>query len=155
MKQQTTSITVTDDESASLPRARENSGSSLHWIAVSETRFVLPLGGHRIHLYEMPDGAWRVQHVGRRGGSRHFNGAQPLTFPRAKQFAERYARACYRHDVDFLGRTDAPWRQEPMTERQRCRLVLAMFGEEPDPAMTAGEASDLFQIIAARREAQA
>ena len=131
----------------------------MHWIAVDETRFVLPLGSYRIHLYATPDGAWRVFHVGKYA-SRDLNGAQPLTFARAKQFAESYIRACAAQAksdgavVERMASEDALWRRAPMSEKQRARLVLATFGDV-DPTLTAGEASDLFQILAAKREVRA
>ena len=123
--------------------------SALRWIVIDATRHLLPLGtksGH-LHLSEELDGTWQVEHVATAANIRS-SLTSGRSFERARQFAEAYARAC-KPDNKSLSAPDAPWRLGPMSEAQRANLDG--LGVKPALAMTAGEASDLFQRVKAAR----
>ncbi len=115
---------------------------ALRWVQTRGGAWVMSLGAQHGTLWLQPYGAdtWQVVQVRRE--------IQPvllghgLSRPYAQGFAEDFAR---QQGMERLVNADAPWRQDPATEKQT--VLLGKLGVAVRPKITKGEAADLIAAV--------
>ncbi len=102
----------------------------------------MSLGAQHGTLRLQPDGAdtWQVIQVRREIQPVLLGRGLPL--PYAQGFAEDFAR---QQGMEQLVDVDAPWRQDPATEKQTA--LLGKLGVVVRPEITKGEAADLIAAV--------
>jgi superfamily II DNA or RNA helicase len=114
----------------------------LRWVQTRQGAWVLSLGAHHGTLRLRPDGpeSWQVVQVRRDTDPMLLGDLLPLAY--AQGLAEDYARHL---GVVRLLEAEAPWRQQPATEKQTALLrQLGIAGRE---GLTKGEAADLLSAV--------
>jgi superfamily II DNA or RNA helicase len=114
---------------------------ALRWVQTRQGAWVLSLGQHGT-LRLVPDGAdtWQVVQVRREATPVRLGEALPLAY--AQGLAEDFAR---QQGVVQLVDAEAPWRQQPATEKQTA--LLRKLGIAVRPELTKGEAAELITAV--------
>src|SRR6266481_4215732 len=115
---------------------------SLRWVQTRQGAWVLSLGAQHGTLRLRPDGpeTWQVVQVRRDTAPVRLGDTLPL--PYAQGLAEDYARHL---GVVRLVEAEAPWRQQPATEKQTA--LLRKLGLAARAGLTKGEAADLLAAV--------
>jgi len=115
---------------------------ALRWVQTRQGAWVLSLGAQHGTLRLRPDGpeTWQVVQVRRNADPVRLGDTLPL--PYAQGLAEDYARHL---GVARLVEVEAPWRQQPATEKQTA--LLRKLGGTARPGLTKGEAADLLSAV--------
>jgi hypothetical protein len=115
---------------------------ALRWVQTRQGAWVLSLGSQHGTLRLRPDGpeTWHVMQVRRDADPVVLGDTLPL--PYAQGLAEDYARHL---GVARLVETEAPWRQQPATEKQTA--LLRKLGITARASLTKGEAADLLAAV--------
>jgi ATP-dependent helicase IRC3 len=115
---------------------------ALRWVQTRQGAWVLSLGAQHGTLRLRPDGpeTWQVVQVHRDTAPVLLGDTLPL--PYAQGLAEGYARHL---GVVRLVEAEAPWRQQPATEKQTA--LLRKLGVATRAGLTKGEAADLLSAI--------
>jgi superfamily II DNA or RNA helicase len=115
---------------------------ALRWVQTRQGAWVLSLGAQHGTLRLRPDGpdTWQVVQVHRDADPVQLGDTLPL--PYAQGLAEDYARHL---GVARLVEAEAPWRQQPATEKQTA--LLRKLGTAPRAGLTKGEAADLLAAV--------
>ena len=115
---------------------------ALRWVQTRQGAWVLSLGAQHGTLRLRPDGpeTWQVVQVRRDAEPVRLGDTLPL--PYAQGLAEDYARHL---GVARLVEAEAPWRQQPATEKQTA--LLRKLGLAAREGLTKGEAADLLAAI--------
>jgi superfamily II DNA or RNA helicase len=115
---------------------------ALRWVQTRQGAWVLSLGAQHGTLRVRPDGpeTWQVVQVRRDADSVLLGDTLPL--PYAQGLAEDYARHL---GVARLVEAEAPWRQQPATEKQTA--LLRKLGLAVRAGLTKGEAADLLAAV--------
>jgi ATP-dependent helicase IRC3 len=115
---------------------------ALRWVQTRQGAWVLSLGAQHGTLRLRPDGpeTWQVVQVRRDAAPVQLGVALPLAY--AQGLAEDFAR---RQGVAQLVEAEAPWRQQPATEKQT--VLLQRLGLAVRPGLTKGEAADLLAAV--------
>src|SRR5439155_22041349 len=115
---------------------------ALRWVQTRQGAWVLSLGSQHGTLRLRPDGpeTWHVVQVRRDAEPVRFGDTLPL--PYAQGLAEDYARHL---GVMRLVEAEAPWRQQPATEKQTA--LLRKLGLATRAGLTKGEAADLLAAV--------
>lgn len=117
----------------------------LHWIPINSQQYLLPAGDDRYELRHDGDG-WSVAH-------QHGTDTTPetvtsgLSLGYAQGVAEDLARAA---GAPALTNPEAPWRNEPATDRQRKALYRLGVPIASGRKLTKSEASDLLSLAMAK-----
>jgi hypothetical protein len=114
----------------------------LRWVQTRQGAWVLSLGAQHGTLRLRPDGpdTWQVVQVRRDADPVLLGDTLPL--PYAQGLAEDYARHL---GVMRLVEAEAPWRQQPATEKQTA--LLRKLGLAARAGLTKGEAADLLATV--------
>src|SRR5258708_14730770 len=117
---------------------------ALRWVQTRQGAWVLSLGAQHGTLRLRPDGpeTWQVVQVRRDTDPLRLGDTLPL--PYAQGLAEDYARHL---GVARLVEAEAPWRQQPATEKQTA--LLRKLGVTARAGLTNGEAADLPALVLA------
>lgn len=118
----------------------------LHWIPVNSQQFLLPAGDDRYELRHDGDG-WSVVHQSSDADSAPETVTSGLSLGYAQGVAEDLARAA---GAPALTNPEAPWRNEPATDKQRKALYRLGVPIAPGRKLTKGEASDLLSLAMAK-----
>ena len=115
---------------------------TLRWIQTRQGAWVLSLGSQHGMLRLTPDGeeTWQIVQLRRDVAPLLLGEALPLAY--AQGLAEDYAR---RQGVARLVDTEAPWRQQPASDKQTA--LMQKLGLEVRPGLTKGEAADLLSAV--------
>jgi hypothetical protein len=115
---------------------------ALRWVQTRQGAWVLSLGAQHGTLRLRPDGpeTWQVVQVRRDTAPVLLGDTLPL--PYAQGLAEDYARHL---GVMRLVEAEAPWRQQPATEKQTG--LLRKLGLAARAGLTKGEAADLLAAV--------
>jgi hypothetical protein len=115
---------------------------ALRWVQTRQGAWVLSLGSQHGTLRLRPDGpdTWQVVPVRRDAEPMRLGDTLPL--PYAQGLAEDYARHL---GVARLVEAEAPWRQQPATEKQTA--MLRKLGMTARAGLTKGEAADLLAAV--------
>jgi ATP-dependent helicase IRC3 len=115
---------------------------ALRWVQTRQGAWVLSLGSQHGTLRLRPDGpeTWQVMQVRRDADPVQLGDTLPL--PYAQGLAEDYARHL---GVARLVEAEAPWRQQPATEKQTA--LLRKLGLAARAGLTKGEAADLLAAV--------
>ena len=115
---------------------------ALRWVQTRQGAWVLSLGSQHGTLRLRPDGleTWQVVQVRRDADPLLLGDTLPL--PYAQGLAEDYARHL---GVARLVEAEAPWRQQPASEKQTA--LLRKLGVAARAGLTKGEAADLLAAI--------
>lgn len=115
---------------------------ALRWVQTRHGAWVLSLGAQHGTLRLRPDGpdTWQVVQVRRAAEPVRLGDTLPL--PYAQGLAEDYARHL---GVARLVEAEAPWRQQPATEKQTG--LLRKLGLAARAGLTKGEAADLLAAV--------
>jgi hypothetical protein len=115
---------------------------ALRWVQTRQGAWVLSLGALHGTRRLRPDGpeTWQVAQVRRDAGPVLLGDTLPL--PYAQGLAEDYARHL---GVVRLVEVEAPWRQQPATEKQTA--LLRKLGLAARAGLTKGEAADLLAAV--------
>jgi len=115
---------------------------TLRWVQTQQGAWVLSLGAQHGTLRLRPDGpeTWQVVQVRRDAEPVRLGDTLPL--PYAQGLAEDYARHL---GVARLVEAEAPWRQQPATEKQTA--LLRKLGLTARVGLTKGEAADLLAAV--------
>ena len=115
---------------------------ALRWVQTRQGAWVLSLGAQHGTLRLRPDGpeTWQVVQVRRDVAPVLLGDTLPL--PYAQGLAEDYARHL---GVARLVEAEAPWRQQPATEKQTA--LLRKLGLAARAGLTKGEAADLLAAV--------
>jgi superfamily II DNA or RNA helicase len=115
---------------------------ALRWVQTRQGAWVLSLGTQHGTLRLRPDGpeTWQVMQVRREAEPLLLGDILPL--PYAQGLAEDYARHL---GVARLVEAEAPWRQQPATEKQTA--LLRKLGMTARAGLTKGEAADLLAAV--------
>ena len=115
---------------------------ALRWVQTRQGAWVLSLGAQHGTLRLRPDGpeTWQVVQVRRDAEPVLLGDTLPL--PYAQGLAEDYARHL---GVARLVEAEAPWRQQPATEKQTA--LLRKLGLAARAGLTKGEAADLLAAV--------
>jgi hypothetical protein len=115
---------------------------ALRWVQTRQGAWVLSLGALHGTLRLRPDGpeTWQVMQVRRDAEPMLLGDTLPL--PYAQGLAEDYARHL---GVARLVETEAPWRQQPATEKQTA--LLRKLGLAARAGLTKGEAAELLAAV--------
>jgi ATP-dependent helicase IRC3 len=115
---------------------------ALRWVQTRQGAWVLSLGAQHGTLRLRPDGpdTWQVVQMRRDADPVQLGDTLPL--PYAQGLAEDYARHL---GVARLVEAEAPWRQQPATEKQTA--LLRKLGTAPRAGLTKGEAADLLAAV--------
>ena len=115
---------------------------ALRWVQTRQGAWVLSLGSQHGTLRLRPDGpeTWQVMQVRRDADPVLLGDTLPL--PYAQGLAEDYARHL---GVARLVEAEAPWRQQPATEKQTA--LLRKLGLTARAGLTKGEAADLLAAV--------
>jgi superfamily II DNA or RNA helicase len=115
---------------------------TLRWVQTRQGAWVLSLGAQHGTLRLRTDGpdTWQVIQVRRDAGPVLLGDTLPL--PYAQGLAEDYARHL---GVARLVEAEAPWRQQPATEKQTA--LLRKLGLAERAGLTKGEAADLLAAV--------
>jgi superfamily II DNA or RNA helicase len=115
---------------------------ALRWVQTRQGAWVLSLGAQHGTLRLRSDGpeTWQVLQVRRDAEPVLLGDTLPL--PYAQGLAEDYARHL---GVARLVEAEAPWRQQPATEKQTA--LLRKLGIAARPGLTRGEAADLLSAV--------
>ena len=115
---------------------------ALRWVQTRQGAWVLSLGAQHGTLRLRPDGpdTWQVVQVRRDAEPVRLGDTLPL--PYAQGLAEDYARHL---GVARLVEAEAPWRQQPATEKQTA--LLRKLGLAARVGLTKGEAADLLAAV--------
>jgi hypothetical protein len=115
---------------------------ALRWVQTRQGAWVLSLGSQHGTLRLRPDGpeTWQVVQVRRDADPVVLGDTLPL--PYAQGLAEDYARHL---GVARLVEVEAPWRQQPATEKQTA--LLRKLGMTARAGLTKGEAADLLAAV--------
>jgi ATP-dependent helicase IRC3 len=115
---------------------------TLRWVQTRQGAWVLSLGTQHGTLRLRPDGldTWQVVQVRREAAPLRLGDTLPL--PYAQGLAEDYARHL---GVARLVEAEAPWRQQPATEKQTA--LLRKLGLADRAGLTKGEAADLLAAV--------
>jgi ATP-dependent helicase IRC3 len=115
---------------------------TLRWVQTRQGAWVLSLGAQHGTLRLRTDGpdTWQVIQVRRDAGPVLLGDTLPL--PYAQGLAEDYARHL---GVARLVEAEAPWRQQPATEKQTA--LLRKLGMAGRAGLTKGEAADLLAAV--------
>ena len=115
---------------------------TLSWVQTRQGAWVLSLGAQHGTLRLRPDGpdTWQVVQVRRDAEPVQLGDTLPL--PYAQGLAEDYARHL---GVLRLIEAEAPWRQQPATEKQTA--LLRKLGMAARVGLTKGEAADLLAAV--------
>src|SRR5437588_2317285 len=115
---------------------------ALRWVQTRQGAWVLSLGSQHGTLRLRPDGpeTWHVVQVRRDAEPMLLGDTLPL--PYAQGLAEDYARHL---GVARLVDAEAPWRQQPATEKQTA--LLRKLGLAERAGLTKGEAADLLAAV--------
>jgi hypothetical protein len=115
---------------------------ALRWVQTRQGAWVLSLGAQHGTLRLRPDGpeTWQVVQVRRDAEPVRLGDTLPL--PYAQGLAEDYARHL---GVARLVEAEAPWRQQPATEKQTA--LLRKLGLTARVGLTKGEAADLLAAV--------
>ena len=115
---------------------------ALRWVQTRQGAWVLSLGAQHGTLRLRPDGpeTWQVVQVRRDAEPVLLGDTLPL--PYAQGLAEDYARHL---GVARLVEAEAPWRQQPATEKQTA--LLRKLGLAVRAGLTKGEAADLLAAV--------
>jgi len=115
---------------------------TLRWVQTRQGAWVLSLGAQHGTVRLRPDGpeTWQVVQVRRDTDPRRLGDTLPL--PYAQGLAEDYARHL---GVARLVEAEAPWRQQPATEKQTA--LLGKLGMAGRAGLTKGEAADLLSAV--------
>ena len=114
----------------------------LRWVQTRQGAWVLSLGAQHGTLRLRPDGpdTWQVVQVRRDAEPLRLGDTLPL--PYAQGLAEDYARHL---GVVRLVEAEAPWRQQPATEKQTA--LLRKLGMATRAGLTKGEAAELLAAV--------
>jgi ATP-dependent helicase IRC3 len=115
---------------------------TLRWVQTRQGAWVLSLGAQHGTLRLRPDGpeTWQVVQVRRNADPVLLGDTLPL--PYAQGLAEDYARHL---GVARLVEAEAPWRQQPATEKQTA--LLRKLGLAARAGLTKGEAAELLAAV--------
>jgi len=115
---------------------------ALRWVQTRQGAWVLSLGAQHGTLRLRADGpdTWQVLQVRREAAPLLLGDTLPL--PYAQGLAEDYARHL---GVARLVEAEAPWRQQPATEKQTA--LLRKLGLADRAGLTKGEAADLLAAV--------
>src|SRR5437870_2672104 len=115
---------------------------TLRWVQTRQGAWVLSLGAQHGTLQLRPDGreTWQVVQVRRDADPVLLGDTLPL--PYAQGLAEDYAR---HRGVARLVEAEAPWRQQPATEKQTA--LLRKLGLAARSGLRKGEAADLLAAV--------
>ncbi len=115
---------------------------TLRWVQTRQGAWVLSLGAQHGTVRLRPDGpeTWQVVQVRRDPDPMRLGDTLPL--PYAQGLAEDYARHL---GVARLVEAEAPWRQQPATEKQTA--LLCKLGMAGRAGLTKGEAADLLAAV--------
>jgi len=115
---------------------------ALRWVQTRQGAWVLSLGSAHGMLRLRPDGpeTWQVWQVRRATDPVLLGDTLPLAY--AQGLAEDYAQHL---GVARLVEAEAPWRQQPATEKQTA--LLRKLGLAVRPDLTKGEATDLLAAV--------
>ena len=115
---------------------------TLRWVQTRQGAWVLSLGAQHGTVRLRPDGpeTWQVVQVRRDTDPMRLGDTLPL--PYAQGLAEDYARHL---GVARLVEAEAPWRQQPATEKQTA--LLCKLGMAGRAGLTKGEAADLLAAV--------
>src|SRR5947209_1845043 len=115
---------------------------ALRWVQTRQGAWVLSLGSQHGTVRLRPDGpdTWQVVQVRRNADPIPLGDTLPL--PYAQGLAEDYARHL---GVARLVEAEAPWRQQPATEKQTA--LLRRLGMAARAGLTKGEAADLLAAV--------
>ena len=115
---------------------------TLRWVQTRQGAWVLSLGAHHGTLRLRTDGpdTWQVLQVRRDAAPLRLGDTLPL--PYAQGLAEDYARHL---GVARLVEAEAPWRQQPATEKQTA--LLRKLGLAARAGLTKGEAAELLAAV--------
>jgi ATP-dependent helicase IRC3 len=115
---------------------------TLRWVQTHQGAWVLSLGAQHGTLRLRPDGpeTWQVVQVRRDAAPVLLGDTLPL--PYAQGLAEDYARHL---GVARLVEAEAPWRQQPATEKQMA--LLRKLGLAAQAGLTKGEAAELLAAV--------
>jgi len=115
---------------------------TLRWVQTRQGAWVLSLGAQHGTVRLRPDGpeTWQVVQVRRDTDPLRLGDTLPL--PYAQGLAEDYARHL---GVARLVEAEAPWRQQPATEKQTA--LLRKLGMTARAGLTKGEAADLLAAV--------
>ncbi len=115
---------------------------ALRWVQTRQGAWVLSLGAQHGTLRLRADGpdTWQVLQVRREAAPLRLGDTLPL--PYAQGLAEDYARHL---GVARLVEAEAPWRQQPATEKQIA--MLRKLGLAERAGLTKGEAADLLAAV--------
>src|SRR2546425_1698820 len=115
---------------------------TLRWVQTRQGAWVLSLGAQQGTVRLRPDGpeTWQVVQVRRATDPLRLGDTLPL--PYAQGLAEDYARHL---GVARLVEAEAPWRQQPATEKQTA--LLRKLGMTARAGLTKGEAADLLAAV--------
>jgi ATP-dependent helicase IRC3 len=115
---------------------------TLRWVQTRQGAWVLSLGAQHGTLRLRTDGldTWQVLQVRRNAEPLRLGDTLPL--PYAQGLAEDYARHL---GVARLVEAEAPWRQQPATEKQTA--LLRKLGLAARVGLTKGEAADLLAAV--------
>ena len=115
---------------------------ALRWVQTRQGAWVLSLGAQHGTLRLRPDSpeTWQVVQVRRAADPLLLGDTLPL--PYAQGLAEDYARHL---GVARLVEAEAPWRQQPATEKQM--VLLRKLGVAVRAGVTKGEAADLLAAV--------
>jgi len=115
---------------------------ALRWVQTRQGAWVLSLGAQHGILRLRPDGpeTWQVMQVRRDADPVLLGDTLPL--PYAQGLAEDYVRHL---GVARLVEAEAPWRQQPATEKQAA--LLRKLGMAGRAGLTKGEAADLLAAV--------
>jgi hypothetical protein len=115
---------------------------ALRWVQTRQGAWVLSLGTQHGTLRLQPDGpeTWQVVQVRREAEPLLLGDTLPL--PYAQGLAEDYARHL---GVARLVEAEAPWRQQPATEKQTA--LLRKLGLAARMGLTKGEAAELLAAV--------
>ncbi len=115
---------------------------TLRWVQTRQGAWVLSLGAQHGTVRLRPDGpeTWQVVQVRRDAAPVRLGDTLPL--PYAQGLAEDYARHL---GVARLVEAEAPWRQQPATEKQTA--LLRKLGMATRAGLTKGEAAELLAAV--------
>ena len=115
---------------------------ALRWVQTRQGAWVLSLGAQHGTLRLRPDSpeTWQVVQVRRDADPLLLGDTLPL--PYAQGLAEDYVRHL---GVARLVEAEAPWRQQPASEKQTA--LLHKLGVAVRPGLTKGEAADLLAAV--------
>ena len=115
---------------------------ALRWVRTRQGAWVLSLGAQHGTLRLRPDGpeTWQVVQVRRDAEPVQLGDTLPL--PYAQGLAEDYARHL---GVARLVEAEAPWRQQPATEKQTA--LLRKLSIATRAGLTKGEAAELLAAV--------